>query len=138
MSKKTPSRIICSNCQHEAEYMVWQSLNVTVDPDDKELLFNADINVFECEACSETFFMDTWFAYHDMDKKFYVQYIPKYELENPDSFNDYGPDGSYTALPEIMPPGMDYMEHPHIVFSMDELVKHVIFRDLVFDLHNQL
>jgi len=138
MSKKTPNTLTCPKCDHTANYLVWDSLNVTVDPEDKPLLFEAKINMFECKECSEPFFIDVVFAYHVMDKKFYVQYIPDHQLEDPENFQMFSPDGSKIALPGIRLSGSEYMEHPHIVFSMNELVNYVIFRDLVFDLHNQL
>ena len=133
MSKKSMYKIQCPHCDHESVCEIWDSLNVTVDPDDKQLLFDAKINQFECENCGGLIVVNAPFAYHDMDQKFYVQYFPESFLDDPESFKDYSPDGSY--VPEIRQANSipEYMKHPHIVFNMNELVRYVYFRDMIAD-----
>jgi hypothetical protein len=112
-------------------------MNVTQDPEAKELLLAGAVNVFQCPKCRYESLLDIDFLYHDMERKFCVQYYP-YERLGDDGFlanftNDAEP---AIAVPEGMQvkPGMEYLAHPHIVFDMGELVRYVAFRDRLFEL----
>ena len=76
MSMMTSHNLQCPHCGNEQETTVWDSINVTLDPDLKKELFAVAINHFECRKCGEKEFTDMLLLYHDMTQKFYVQYYP--------------------------------------------------------------
>ena len=63
---------------------MWDSINVSLDPELKEKLFRAEINLFECESCGEKNHIDAPLLYHDMELQFCVQYCPSEELGDPE------------------------------------------------------
>jgi len=111
-------------------------MNVSEDPDAKELLLSGTVNVFQCPKCRYESMLDIDFLYHDMERKFCVQYYP-YERLSDDGFLANFTTGAEPAIavPEGMQvkPGMEYLTHPHIVFEMGELVRYVAFRDRLFE-----
>ena len=129
MSLHKLETIPCPNCQQLQETTVWQSLNVSVDPEEKQNLFAGKINTFECSKCECTEFIDVPFDYHDMELKFYVRYIPFDTIEDSGTLNSFSENGfpstedfEHMELP-------DYMRTMHIVFHMGELVRYVFFRE---------
>lgn len=113
---------------------VWQSLNAQVSPDAKDELFAGNINVFRCASCGLEASLAASFMYHDMELGFVAQYFP-FDLveQNDDSiFRSYNPDGTMKLdLPfnPVLQEKSAYLLKPHIVFSMDELIRYVIYRD---------
>jgi RNA polymerase subunit RPABC4/transcription elongation factor Spt4 len=116
MSVKESVEAKCPACGEESSTTIWRSMNVTQDPDAKELLLAGTVNV---------------------ERKFCVQYYP-YERLADDGFLANFTIDAEPAL--VVPEGMrvksemDYMTHPHIVFEMGELVRYVAFRDRLHEL----
>ncbi len=137
MSLKETVEARCPSCGEESSTTVWRSMNVTQDPDTKELLLAGTVNVFQCPKCHYESMLDIDFLYHDMERKFCVQYYP-YERLSDDSFLTNFTTGAEPAIavPEGMQvrTGMEYLTHPHIVFDMGELVRYVAFRDRLYEL----
>lgn len=94
MSKMTPQDLQCPHCGNEQETMVWDTINVTLDPGLKEKLYAAEINFFECRRCGEKSFINAPLLYHDMSRQFCVQYYPVDLLEDPAFFRLFNSDGS--------------------------------------------
>ena len=118
----------CPKCGKESDVVVWTSLNVNIDPDAKEGLLQGKINVFHCSHCDFEDYIDVKLLYHDMRNMFCVQYYPFNSIEEErflDTFNE-------NAQPELDTPNVpipEYFKNVHIVFSMSELVRYVLFRD---------
>ena len=135
MSRKRSHELQCPYCGNEQESMVYDSINVTLDPDLKKRLFAAEINLFECEKCGKKTLIDAPLLYHDMDQKFSVQYYPTAALDDEDFGRGFNTDGSLvmpgipTAIAESS--WCDYLTKPHIVFDMNEMIRYVTFRDLI-------
>jgi CpXC protein/HIRAN domain len=128
----------CPVCQRTKTVVVWQSLNADVSPEAREELLKGKINVFECEVCEQTFPIAAPLLYHDMTRRFLVQFHPFEVIEDPDFLARFDRDGRDTRFLEpagIMPAvdGLGYMKNPHVVFSMAELVRYVLFRERLFD-----
>lgn len=66
MSMPSTNRVVCPQCQHEQEFIVWQSMNVTLDPELKEQLLRGELNAFTCEKCGEKTPVHYDTLYHDM------------------------------------------------------------------------
>lgn len=65
MSQLVEREITCPACKQPAEVEVWSAMNVQEDPELKDLLLGGEINITECPACKETFYVDSFVLYHD-------------------------------------------------------------------------
>ena len=138
MSIAEPTLLDCPECGQTTEFMVWSSLNADVSPEARVRLLEGKINLFECEDCEKTFLINAPLLYHDMSRRFFVQYYPFAALEDEDFLARFDQSGRETAYQEIArkdpgSPVAGYLDQLHIVFSMAELVRHVLFRERVFD-----
>jgi predicted RNA-binding Zn-ribbon protein involved in translation (DUF1610 family) len=133
MSENTPHRLECPRCGNAQGVLVWESINVTIDPELKQNLFDAEINVFKCESCGNQAMINVPLLYHDMTNQFCVQYYPPELLDDPQFPQGFNPDGSMTmpGLPMALLKSGEYLTRPHIVFDLNEMIRYVIFRDLI-------
>lgn len=132
MTMKRNETVKCPKCGHEENVEVWDTLNVSLDPRDKELLFQGKINLFVCSECDHHAFINIPLLYHDMRRRFVVQYYPPDVLDDSRFYAAFGPDGGLTAGVLERLPGvgnLDYIVKPHIVFDIRELLRYVRFRD---------
>lgn len=137
MSIKETVEAKCPACSEDAQAVVWRSMNVTQDPDAKDLLLAGTINVFKCPKCGYESLLDVDFLYHDMDIRFCVQYYPFERLADDNLFANFTSVGEpVLTVPEgvNLPENADYLRRPHIVFEMGELVRYVAFRDRLHEL----
>jgi tetratricopeptide (TPR) repeat protein len=76
MTQRRSEEMTCPGCKQVQKVDIWDSINVTSDPQLMEKFINGEINVFECNGCGacEPLFID-W-LYQDMEKKImiFVQY----------------------------------------------------------------
>lgn len=136
MSSQNPATVNCPACNHQQDVVIWNSLNVQVDPEAKEDLFTGKINVFKCEACAAEAGLNAEFMYHDMELQFCVQYMPPEALEYEEALESYEADGTLNPailgpMATMKVPGRDvtYMLRPHVVFNMGEMLYYIIFRE---------
>jgi len=122
--------------------MIRDSLNADISPEAREALFQGKINAFECASCHTTVVVPVPLLYHDMGRRFVVQYFPAQALDDDAFLEHFTADGTDRStadmldkLPETVRAmrGLDYMQRPHIVFNMAELVRYVAFRERVFE-----
>jgi hypothetical protein len=112
-------------------------MNVTQDPDAKELLLAGTLNVFQCPKCRYESLLDVDFLYHDAEQQFCVQYYPYERLSDDNFLAHFTTEGAPALnIPAgiVLPDRMEYMRRPHIVFEMGELVRYVAFRDRLGEL----
>jgi Zn ribbon nucleic-acid-binding protein len=135
MSVRETVEAKCPACNEESQVSIWRSMNVTLDPDAKELLLAGNVNVFQCPKCGYESLLDVDFLYHDMEKRFCVQFYPYERLSDDGFLANFTADGTLPEQvtgetgPVSIPDKFAYMLHPHIVFEMGELVRYVAFRD---------
>jgi RNA polymerase subunit RPABC4/transcription elongation factor Spt4 len=129
MTLEEPKSIECPECEKKQLTTIWRSINVTLDPDARASLFEGKINVFECDSCGYSGFIPVPLMYHDMDRKFCVQYYPFELLDKEDFFIQFDAEGclSTKAFADINLP--EYMRRQHIVFVMDEMIRYIDFRE---------
>jgi len=133
MSKHELVEIQCPKCGSASQMTVWHSLNVQLDPEAKEELLKGRINLFHCGSCSFEAFVPIGLLYHDMWKKFLVQLYTLPKTNDDDFFDMFTDDAQLKSVLDI-PSGIStvvspYFKNIHIVFSMDELIRYVTFRD---------
>jgi hypothetical protein len=137
MTIERPAEVCCPKCEHEQTVTLWDSLNADVSPEAREDLFEGKINTFECASCASRVFVPIPLLYHDMRRRFCVQYFPFQALEEKSFLDRFDNDGSdlipFEAVARIKKPSypaaMAYLRSPHVVFDMGELVRYVLFRE---------
>ena len=126
----------CPACGHKQTAEFYQAINVKLNPELKEQFFKGELNMFVCEECGKRAVVDLVFLYHDMDKRFCVQYCP-YELvvQQSEKLSEmYSIDGRLNVPENIqLPEAAQYMYEPHIVLSLDEMIRYVQFRDALYE-----
>ena len=139
MSLERPVALDCPECGHGQTVIVWDSLNADVSPEARAELLEGRINVFLCTACGQRIMLSVPLLYHDMTRKFVVQFYP-FEAVNDGAFLDrFDDEGRATTVLKacgvlaLDPQGlMGYMARPHLVFRMSELLRYVRFRERLF------
>lgn len=133
MTMKEEIPIPCPQCKETSPTLIWRTLNVDVDPEDKKLLFAGKVNVFKCAKCGHEAGIDTPLMYHDMRLAFVVQYYPAQYINDTKLYEQFLPDGTIDKkMPEyssIPLEGIEYLRKPHIVFNLNELLHYVVFRE---------
>jgi predicted nucleic-acid-binding Zn-ribbon protein len=137
MSRISEHEVVCPKCRNTQVTAVWISINVALNPELRDKLFDADINMFSCQKCGQRAFVNLPILYHDMNRQFCVQYYPPGFLDNEDFFEQFTKDGKL-RLPDITAgllndPSREYIGKPHIVFGMGEMVLYVQFRERLFE-----
>ena len=133
MSSHERLEVECPSCQEKQDIIIWKSINVTRDPEMKEKLVTGRINYFTCGSCNFGGFIAAPLIYDDMEKKICVNYVPVEYLEEEEYLKlSFTPDGGIQLdVPKDTAhiADTDYFRHAHIVFSMAELIRYVLFRD---------
>lgn len=133
MSSHELLEVECPSCRAKQDIVIWKSLNVTRDPEIREQLFTGKINYFTCGSCDFEGFISAPLVYHDMEKKICANYVPIEYLEDEEYLkHSFTPDAEIRLeLPDDTAriDDREYFRHTHIVFSMAELIRYVLFRD---------
>jgi len=133
MSKTTTHNLQCPNCDNKQDFIVYDSINVDLNPELKEKLFSAEINVMVCEECGNKSYIETDLLYHDITHRFCVQLYPFSFISDFGFIMQFNPIGAIakTGLLEGMLGPGDYMTEPHIVFDMGEMIRYIKFREQI-------
>lgn len=73
MSKHSREKIKCPKCGKESDFMVWQSINTTLDPDMKEKVRTGEAFLFTCPDCGEKTSVFYTTLYHQMEDHVMIQ-----------------------------------------------------------------
>jgi hypothetical protein len=133
MSKMQQIDVECPECGIKQKVDYWDSINVDLDFSLRKHLFDGSINFFRCENCNYEAFVNGPMLYHDMTRKFCIQYLPDYWLEDLSKFESYYTDGSLETYVNFTSMGIDHLSKPHVVFNMEELLRYIVFRELLYD-----
>ena len=68
-----------------------------------------------------------------MTRKFCIQYLPEHWLEDVSNFDSYDTDGSMETYLNFSSMGIEHLAKPHVVFNMEELLRYIVFRELLYD-----
>lgn len=76
MSECRQEQITCPHCQCNSPMTVWESINVTLDPEIKDQLLNGELFRWKCEICGSEAIVPFGTLYHDMTNKFMLFFSP--------------------------------------------------------------
>jgi len=134
VSIKRPLEVTCQQCGKRQTVTVWETVNVTMNPEMKDAVTDLRVNIYPCAGCGEELTVDINFLYNDMQKKFCVRYLSQMEMGDENTFDQFRKAGSLSlsgpARQMAEASGGGYMFHPHCVFSMREVAAYVLFREL--------
>ena len=135
MSISRDKEIPRPSCGKNQKVTVWSTINITADPSLREYLFNGEINLFQCVNCEFKGFLPVPLLYHDMKRKFCVQYFPYESIKEKDFLGQFTKDGQIIEpdfarpIPQIQRQRSGYLLKPHIVFDLNEMIRYVHFRE---------
>jgi hypothetical protein len=135
MTKKRELDVICPYCKNRQKVSAWDSINVTLNPELRESLLNAELNLFECDGCGQDALLTIPLLYHDMKRQFCVQFFPFGDTQNGSGglVQWFTEDGKLRIEGF---PGMGigkYIFEPHVVLSLNEMIRYVLFRENLYD-----
>jgi hypothetical protein len=136
MMRQRSIELECPKCDAKQSVSLYDSINVSIDPNLKEKLFNGEINVFHCEKCDQKIFIPNPLLYHDMEKHLLVQFYPFEAIEDREFLKQFTREGEYSsALINMVPRKLrEPYKRIHLVFDMEELIRFVIFREKLNEL----
>ena len=141
MTKIEPAEISCPGCHTKQTVMLYESLNVSVNPEAKKDLIDGKIHLFICNNCNAEIVIEKDLLYHDMSQHFIAYFIPRKSVFNDDYIkNQITPGGQLDyKVPDFIKdnPEFEYFKNFHIVLSMDELIRYVIFRDRIAQVNSR-
>lgn len=73
MSLHRKEKIVCPKCNKNGEFILWQSINTTMDPDMKEKVRNGDAFKYTCPNCGEVTYVYYTTLYHQMEDHIMIQ-----------------------------------------------------------------
>lgn len=79
MSMSKIVNIKCPACKKEGKFEIWESVNVTLQPELRNKILNRELFTYVCPHCKQTIVIAYSCLYHDMEKKFMVYLINKEE-----------------------------------------------------------
>ena len=82
MSLEHKKQIKCEECGKAFDVSVFESINVSINPELKEKVINGEIYCFECPHCHHVHHISYPFLYHDMEHKFMINQGTPGELMN--------------------------------------------------------
>jgi len=131
-------KLTCPKCGAENRIILWDSLNAQIDPQAREALLNGQINQYYCNSCGETGQVMKSLLYHDMESRFMVWYYPSQSIEDERFFEHFFDNGQLDFSSDILPEDPDdYTINVHYVFSMDELVRYIRFREKLAEIRKK-
>ncbi len=81
MLQQIIKKINCPNCSEENEVILWEKVNVDMNPDLKEKLFTEEINNLVCKKCGFVSRIDIPLYYNDTKRKFFIYLIPDFPID---------------------------------------------------------
>ena len=77
MSSSAPEDITCPACGRQQSIPLWQTINVTLNPELKADLLDWKLNVFRCTGCEHETLIDSDLLYHDMAARLLIMLAPQ-------------------------------------------------------------
>ena len=81
MTEISTTELVCPECGLEQLFTVYNSVNVTLNPDYKEKLINGELTILTCDACEYQVEVIFPILYHDMENKLMIWMNPDGQLD---------------------------------------------------------
>jgi hypothetical protein len=122
--------IRCPQCRHEQTVELYDSMNVSQQPELKQALFENRLNRVVCEDCNANFRIDKPLLYHDADRNILIHWMPDVGITRDEILDEF--DKSMEELRVALP---DDMEPPRVrlVFDRVELVELIFMMEAGMD-----
>jgi len=114
--------VLCPHCDSSQDFKIYDSINVTLNPDFKEKLLNGELTTFKCENCGYSVETAYLLLYHDMDKKLMIYLDPNSELCEEQLEES-------SMLPSMLDPSYQF----RIVTTRNELVEKILIFEYNLD-----
>jgi hypothetical protein len=128
----------CPKCKEKSPVTLCKSINATQDPEARKALLEGKINQFVCPKCDNKGYLLISLLYHDMDRRFLVQYHPFPAVQSEEFLKDFDQSGRPKLKSAQLTLEIDrklrYFNEMHIVFDMAEMMRYIIFRERLHDL----
>lgn len=72
MSMPETATVTCRQCRHQEAFVIWKSLNVSLNPEKKAELLSGALTRFTCPRCQCSSTVIYPMLYHDMEKRYMV------------------------------------------------------------------
>ncbi len=120
MSASKTYSIRCPQCGHEQKVELYDSINVTQQPELKTALFENRLNRVLCQSCEASFRIDKPLLYHDPDRNILIHWMPDTAVSREEILDEF--DRSMEELRAALP---EDIEPPRVrlVFTRAELVE---------------
>ena len=73
MSKHHIEKVTCPSCNAEGEFLLWESINTTLDPEMKIKVRNGEAFKYKCEKCGNIAAVNYSTLYHQMEDHIMIQ-----------------------------------------------------------------
>jgi hypothetical protein len=127
----------CPKCKEVSKVTIHKSINATKDPAARQALLEGKVNFFACPKCDQKGYLLVSLFYHDMDRKFIVQYHPFPAVRNEDFLHQFDAAGhpklDSAKLAQEIDKKLSYFRDMHIVFDLAEMCRYVAFRERLHD-----
>ena len=120
----------CPLCSNKVTVILYDTINATLILKNERNCSKAKSMCPECPTCKKTFKVSKPLLYHDMERNFMVWYYPFACIKHRKFFDEFSADGHLddnAGLAEEEIP--EYAKNVHYVFSMDEMVRYILFRE---------
>ena len=129
MLQQIIKKINCPNCDEENEVILWEKVNIDMNPDLKEKLFTEKINNLVCKKCGFISRVDIPLYYNDTKRKFFIYLVPDFPIDKKEE------EKLLSSLREktlnILDDG--YNNRKRIVFDYYNLLEKIIIFDAELD-----
>jgi hypothetical protein len=120
MSEKKTYAIRCPQCGHEQNVELYETIDVTQQPELKTALFENRLNRVQCESCSASFRLDKPLLYYDPDRNILIHWMPDTAVSREEILDEF--DTSMEELRAVLPEDLA-PPRVRLVFTRAELVE---------------
>ena len=120
MSAQKTYNICCPQCGHEQKVDLYDSVNVTQQPDLKVALFENRLNCILCTSCEASFRIDKPLLYHDPGRNILIHWMPDTAVSREEILDEF--DRSMEELRAALPKDIE-PPRVRLVFTRTELVE---------------
>ncbi|MBO4914292.1 MAG: CpXC domain-containing protein [Oscillospiraceae bacterium] len=76
MSQHSMEMISCPSCKKESEFLVWNSINTTLDPEMKDKVRTGEAFLWQCPSCGTRRIVEYPMLYHQMEDHMMIWFMP--------------------------------------------------------------